>query len=97
MITAVSKPEPISGSIVPAARFAEAKKLSLIAKQSSLELIAHKDDAIMQAVVLSTAISQLREALTPAIMSDLMKLSQQMLQLQSTNLSLVKTKISTLS
>lgn len=75
LMNAIAKSEPIAGSIVPAARFEEAKKLSTIARQSSQELIQYRDDAVMQAIVLSAAISQLREAFTPAIMSDLLKLA----------------------
>jgi hypothetical protein len=73
--TAVSKTEPMAGSIVPAARLKEAQKLSMIARQSSRELIEYRDDPILQSVVLATAISELREALTPAIMSDFLKLA----------------------
>jgi hypothetical protein len=72
--TAIVKSEPVL-AIVPAAKLEEAKKLSMIARQSSLQLIEHKDDPILQSVVLANAVGLLREALTPAIMADFLKLA----------------------
>lgn len=80
MSTAVvaTKPDNQQSStlaIVPSARMDEARKLSAVAKQSSRDLIECKDDPMIQAVVLANSISLLREALTPGIMSDLLKLA----------------------
>lgn len=76
MSAAVIKQQPqTTVAIVPAARLAEAQNLSAIAKASSAELLACKDDPIMSAIVLANSISALRNALTPEIMSDLLKLA----------------------
>ena len=61
--------------IVPAARLEQARHLSAVARQSSSELLEHRHDPIMQAVVLANSIGRMREALTPEIMSDLLKLA----------------------
>ncbi len=65
----VAEQKKASVSLVPAARLQEARALSQIAQQCQAELIEN-DDSILRAVIIAQAINQLREKLTPAILSD---------------------------
>lgn len=75
MSASVIKQSQATAAIVPAARLAEAQNLSAIAKASSLSLIEHKDDPVVSSIVLSNAVKMLRDALTPAIMADMLNLA----------------------
>ena len=64
-----------STSIGPSSRLESAKKLSVISKRASSELLETAGDPILAAVVTAQAMQQLREALTSDLMRDFLLLA----------------------